>query len=117
MLTIVLDLKVGTRTVYSCKTSEKTNEKQKGGNYIVPMEKYGQYSKMVGKDETYLGRWSWLRIEDNNEIKNHSYYSCSPYKPTETIHMHKNGIGISKVFVDAPKKQSERTYFIKLHKH
>ena len=48
---------------------KKTNEKKRGGTCIKMKECYGQYVKDMGKDETGLGRWSQIRIEENNDIK------------------------------------------------
>ena len=32
------------------------------------MEKYGQYVQEMGKDETGLGRWTWIRVKGDNGI-------------------------------------------------
>ena len=65
----ILNLKQGSKTVYACNKNETTTEKQQGGTCITMKERYGQYVKKMGKDETGLGRWSWIRIEGKNDIK------------------------------------------------
>ena len=42
--------------------------KQQGGTCITLIDKYGQYVTEMGKDETSLGRWTWIRIKGNNGL-------------------------------------------------
>ena len=46
-------------------------------------EQYGQYIEEMGKDETGLGGWTWIKIEGNNEIKTTVITAYSPCKPTK----------------------------------
>ena len=65
----ILHLKKGTRSAYACNKNERVNEKQRVGTCITVKEQYRQYVKEMGQDRTGLGRWTWKRIEGNNEIK------------------------------------------------
>ncbi len=78
--TKILNLKQGSRTKYSCNKNETITEKQQGGTCITMKEQYGQYVKEMGADETGLGRWSWLRMEGNNDIKTTVITAYSPCK-------------------------------------
>ena len=74
------NLKQGSRTKYTCNKNETITKKQQGGTCITMKEQYGQYVKEMGADETGLGRWSWLRMEGNNDIKTTVITAYSPCK-------------------------------------
>ena len=91
-------------------------EKQKGGSCIILMEKYGQYPKTMDKYEKGLGRWSWLRIEGNNEINTKVIVAYSPCKPRKssllyTYAQQKRYWNI-RGFHGCAKEKLEKTYYL-----
>ena len=79
----ILGLGKHTRTAFACNNNEHTTEKQQGGTVISMMEYYSPYVEETGTDETGLGRWSWIKLKGNNNLKTMiilPYIPCKPRK-------------------------------------
>ena len=79
----IIGLGKNTRTAYACNRNEQTTEKQQGGTIVSMMEYYSPYVEETGSDETGLGRWSWIKLKGNNNLKTmiiSAYMTCKPRK-------------------------------------
>ena len=82
-------------------------------------EQYLQYVREMGKNKAGLGRWTWLRIEGNNNIKTTVIIACLSCKPRKQVTilpmLNKKNTGILSVIRDALKNFLERIYLILLN--
>ena len=79
----IIGLSKNTRTAYACNENEQTTEKQQGGTIISMMEFYSPYVEETGTDKTGLGRWSWIKLKGNNNLRTifiSAYMPCKPRK-------------------------------------
>ena len=89
----LLDLREGSRSCYGHNEHEKFSVKQQGGTFLASSPHMGDMVMEMGKDETGLGRWCWMKVAGRFATTRIvvAYQPCSTRKeaPNATMAQHR----------------------------